>query len=49
MLSALDNGVIRAPQGGKWFSLIDKVMAPATLKVAWQKCRPTKARRAWTG
>jgi RNA-directed DNA polymerase len=33
MLSALDNGV----KGGKWFSLIDKVFAPATLAAAWTK------------
>jgi len=38
MLSALDNGV----KGGKWFSLIDKVMAPKTLDVAWQKVRANK-------
>lgn len=31
MLAALDNGVT----GGKWFSLIDKVYAPATLQAAW--------------
>ena len=33
MLSALGNGV----QGGKWYSLIDKVYAPATLRLAWTK------------
>jgi RNA-directed DNA polymerase len=33
MLSALDNGV----KGGKWYSLIDKVYAPATLELAWTK------------
>lgn len=33
MLAALDNGV----EGGKWFSLIDKVYRPATLRVAWRK------------
>jgi RNA-directed DNA polymerase len=33
MLSALDNGVT----GGKWYSLIDKVHAPATLGLAWTK------------
>ena len=38
MLSALDNGV----KGGKWFSLIDKVFAPATLAVAWAKVRANK-------
>ena len=33
MVSALVNGV----KGGKWFSLIDKVFAPATLDAAWAK------------
>jgi len=33
MLAALGNGV----QGGKWFSLIDKVYRPATLRSAWQQ------------
>jgi RNA-directed DNA polymerase len=33
MLSALGNGV----KGGKWFSLIDKVYAPATLERAWTR------------
>jgi RNA-directed DNA polymerase len=33
MLSALGNGV----KGGKWYSLIDKVYAPATLATAWAK------------
>jgi len=32
MASALGNGV----KGGKWFSLIDKVVRPATLEIAWQ-------------
>ena len=31
MLTALGNGV----KGGRWFSLIDKVYAPRTLKAAW--------------
>jgi RNA-directed DNA polymerase len=35
MVSALDNGV----KGGRWYSLMDKVYAPATLKAAWQKVR----------
>ena len=35
MLAALGNGV----RGGKWFSLIDKVYRPETLKVAWNKVR----------
>jgi RNA-directed DNA polymerase len=33
MVLALGNGVT----GGKWFSLIDKVMRPATLERAWQR------------
>ena len=33
MLTALGNGV----QGGKWFSLIDKVYAARTLEVAWKR------------
>jgi RNA-directed DNA polymerase len=33
MLAALDNGV----KGGKWYSLIDKVYNPKTLKAAWKK------------
>jgi RNA-directed DNA polymerase len=32
MLAALGNGV----RGGKWFSLIDKVYRPSTLRAAWQ-------------
>jgi RNA-directed DNA polymerase len=32
MLAALGNGV----RGGKWFSLIDKVYRPSTLRSAWQ-------------
>ena len=35
MVSALENGV----KGGRWFSLIDKVYAPDTLEVAWEKVR----------
>ena len=31
MVSALENGV----KGGRWYSLIDKVSAPATLQAAW--------------
>jgi RNA-directed DNA polymerase len=38
MLSALGNGV----KGGKWYSLMDKVYAPATLAVAWTKVRANK-------
>jgi RNA-directed DNA polymerase len=33
MLSALENGVT----GGRWYSLMDKVYAPATLAAAWRK------------
>lgn len=35
MLTALENGV----KGGKWFSLIDKVMRPRTLLLAWERVR----------
>jgi len=35
MVSALGNGV----KGGRWFSLLDKVSAVATLNVAWTKVR----------
>jgi RNA-directed DNA polymerase len=38
MVSALVNGV----KGGRWFSLIDKVTAPATLAVAWAKVRANR-------
>jgi RNA-directed DNA polymerase len=33
MLAALENGV----KGGQWFSLIDKLVRPATLQLAWRK------------
>src|SRR5215470_5259350 len=33
MVSALENGV----KGGRWYSLMDKVYAPATLEAAWEK------------
>ena len=33
MVSALENGV----KGGRWYSLIDKVHAPATLAAAWER------------
>ena len=33
MVSALVNGV----KGGRWFSVIDKVYAPATLEAAWDR------------
>ena len=35
MLAALENGV----RGGKWFSLIDKVYRPQTLKAAWLRVK----------
>jgi RNA-directed DNA polymerase len=35
MVSALENGV----KGGRWYSLMDKVHAPATLAAAWDKVR----------
>ncbi len=38
MVSALGNGV----KGGKWFSLMDKVVRPATLEAAWQKVARNK-------
>jgi len=38
MLAALENGV----KGGKWFSLIDKVIRPATLEFAWRKVAGNK-------
>jgi len=38
MLAALDNGV----KGGKWFSIIDKVYRPKTLKAAWKKVEANK-------
>jgi RNA-directed DNA polymerase len=38
MLSALENGVT----GGKWYSLIDKMHASATLALAWAKVEANK-------
>jgi RNA-directed DNA polymerase len=38
MVSALGNGV----KGGKWFSLIDKAIRPATLDIAWQRVARNK-------
>jgi RNA-directed DNA polymerase len=38
MVSALGNGV----KGGKWFSLIDKAIRPATLAIAWQRVARNK-------
>ncbi len=38
MVSALVNGV----KGGKWFSLIDKLIRPGTLEAAWRKVARNK-------
>ncbi len=38
MVSALGNGV----KGGQWYSLMDKVYAPATLAAAWGKTRSNR-------
>jgi RNA-directed DNA polymerase len=38
MVSALVNGV----RGGKWYSLMDKLIRPATLEAAWQKVARNK-------
>jgi RNA-directed DNA polymerase len=38
MVSALENGV----KGGRWYSLIDKVCAPATLAAAWARVRANR-------
>jgi len=38
MVSALVNGV----KGGRWYSLMDKVYAPATLAAAWRKVEANK-------
>ena len=38
MVSALGNGV----KGGKWFSLVDKAIRPATLEIAWHKVARNK-------
>lgn len=38
MVSALVNGV----KGGKWFSLMDKVVRPATLEAAWRRVARNK-------
>lgn len=38
MVSALVNGV----EGGKWFSLMDKIYAPPTLALAWAKVQANK-------
>ena len=38
MVSALENGV----KGGRWYSLMDKVYAPATLAVAWARVQANR-------
>jgi RNA-directed DNA polymerase len=38
MVSALVNGV----RGGRWYSLMDKVYAPATLAAAWERVRANR-------
>jgi RNA-directed DNA polymerase len=38
MLAALENGV----KGGKWFSLIDKIVRPKTLEIAWLRVARNK-------
>ena len=38
MVSALENGV----QGGRWYSLMDKVCRPATLQAAWARVRANR-------
>jgi len=38
MVSALENGVT----GGRWYSLMDKVYAPATLQAAWERVRANR-------
>jgi RNA-directed DNA polymerase len=38
MVSALENGV----KGGKWFSLVDKLIRSATLEAAWRKVASNK-------
>ncbi len=43
MVSALVNGV----KGGKWFSLVDKVIRPTTLDVAWHKVARNKGAGGW--
>jgi hypothetical protein len=45
MLAALVNGV----KGGKWFSLMDKVYALATLNAAWRQVRKNKGRHGVDG
>src|SRR5580658_10920961 len=50
MVSALENGVKACPwagvrpdpRGGKWFSLVDKVIRPSTLEAAWRRVARNK-------
>ena len=42
MVSALENGVKGPAHGGKWFSLVDKVIRPSTLEAAWQRVARNK-------
>ena len=44
MLMALEKGV----KGGKWFSLIDKVYAPANLRAAFAKVKANGGAARWT-
>ena len=44
MLAALENGV----KGGKWYSLIDKVARPGTLRIAWRKVARNPTSRTGT-
>ena len=45
MLAALDNGV----QGGRWYSLMDKVASPRTLAAAWKRVAANKGAARWMG
>ena len=45
MLAALDNGV----QGGKWFSLIDKVHRLTTLTAAWERVKANRGAAGMDG
>jgi len=43
MVSALGNGV----KGGKWYSLMDKVVRPTTLDAAWWKVARNHGAAGW--
>ena len=45
MLTALENGV----KGGKWYSLMDKVYAMATLQAAWEQVQSNKGSQGVDG